>query len=449
MQARAISDALVNSFYPCINQKTPKNMSLNLLDLFKDQVGGMLADKAASMLGEEKSGIEGALSGIVPSLLGTLVQKGSSESGAGEIMNMLTGNKGFDGGMLDNLSGLLGGGEATNGLLSQGGGLLNTLLGGKQSGLIDLISSFAGIKKESTGSLMGLAAPFLMSLLGKQVKTGGLNIGSLMGLLGGQGDFIKKALPPGLAGGIGSLLGLGDLGDLASKVTGNLGGMASGAQDQVEEVAAAAGGGLGRWLPLLLALVGIGALLWFLSKGCEKANPIDQTANAVENAADKMVDAAKEGAASVSAETKKVIDDLKAKVKFDPGTVGEKMVEAISSGRDLSKEVFLFKTLNFASGKADITPEMNAELDQVAEVMKAFPDIKVEIGGHTDNVGDPSNNRFLSQKRANSIQAALESRSITKDHLVAKGYGPDSPVADNATPEGKAANRRIEVRVMK
>jgi outer membrane protein OmpA-like peptidoglycan-associated protein len=78
-------------------------------------------------------------------------------------------------------------------------------------------------------------------------------------------------------------------------------------------------------------------------------------------------------------------------------------------------------------------------------MLKQVSAAKVEIGGHTDNVGAADTNLALSQKRAESVRAALVERGIPTSRLAAKGYGDTAPVADNRSEEGRAKNRRVEL----
>jgi OmpA-OmpF porin, OOP family len=98
----------------------------------------------------------------------------------------------------------------------------------------------------------------------------------------------------------------------------------------------------------------------------------------------------------------------------------------------------------FANGKAVILPSSFPVLDRAAKVLKDYPQVKLEIQGHTDNVGDHDKNILLSQQRAEAVVKYLVDQGIGQERLTAKGYGPDKPVADNKTKAGKAANRRVE-----
>ena len=80
--------------------------------------------------------------------------------------------------------------------------------------------------------------------------------------------------------------------------------------------------------------------------------------------------------------------------------------------------------------------------------MKLKPEIKIEVGGHTDNVGEKDANQLLSQNRANSVMKYLIDHGVSELRLTATGYGENSPVADNSTDKGRRLNRRTEVRVL-
>ena len=105
--------------------------------------------------------------------------------------------------------------------------------------------------------------------------------------------------------------------------------------------------------------------------------------------------------------------------------------------------------VHFETGKAIIKEDSFELLHQVAQVMKDNPQFKVEVQGHTDNVGGKAYNKNLSDKRAKSVRDHLiKKEGIEADRLQAKGFGMDRPIASNATAKGKAANRRSEFHII-
>ncbi|HEX8954179.1 MAG TPA: OmpA family protein [Polyangia bacterium] len=104
--------------------------------------------------------------------------------------------------------------------------------------------------------------------------------------------------------------------------------------------------------------------------------------------------------------------------------------------------------ISFANGKAVILPSSFAVLDKATQVLKDYPTIKLEIQGHTDDVGPHDKNVALSQARADAVQKYLVDHGVEGARLSAKGYGPDKPIADNKTKAGKAQNRRVEFQLV-
>lgn len=107
----------------------------------------------------------------------------------------------------------------------------------------------------------------------------------------------------------------------------------------------------------------------------------------------------------------------------------------------------VIKGIEFDFNKATIRPESEPLLDQAAEVLAEFPGVKVEIVGHTDNVGTEEFNLDLSRKRAEAVKDYLVGKGVDADRITTEGRGPNAPIADNATEEGRAQNRRIEFKI--
>ena len=118
--------------------------------------------------------------------------------------------------------------------------------------------------------------------------------------------------------------------------------------------------------------------------------------------------------------------------------------EAMAQALDVKHRYDLYG-IHFETGQAAIQQQSQALLDDIAAVMKQFPDWRLDIAGHTDATGDPAQNDALSRARANAVKAALVERGIAAGRLVAQGAGEAQPVASNDTPDGRALNRRVEL----
>ncbi len=462
-----------------------------------ENLGKMITPEMMGTIGkqlnESQSGVESALGGLLPSILGGMVQK--AEGGNfGAIFDMLKGADNFE---LSDLIGMMGSGNlAHDDPREAGGGLLGSLLGDKTSGLIDAISGMAGINKSSSSSLLGMAAPFIMSFLAKKITGQNMNASGLASMLLGQKGSIMAAIPSVLSAVLGfgqskAEATLGAAKDAATSTVSAAASTATGAASAAANTATrtasaaantateAASSGMGflKWLlPLLL----LGALAWFGLRGCDTT---DVTAG-IENAGDSMTDmagaavegvgdlaeGAVEGAGDLAegavaagsgmlSSLKETADGLwafvlpgGATIEANKDGVEYSLIDFIKSDKAVNDSTwFNFDALRFNTGSADLDAEFSKrQIDNMVAVMTAYPDVNLKIGGYTDNVGNPDSNMKLSQRRADNVMATLVEKGIDAARLTAEGFGIQHPACPaNDTPECKAQNRRIAARVTK
>lgn len=101
--------------------------------------------------------------------------------------------------------------------------------------------------------------------------------------------------------------------------------------------------------------------------------------------------------------------------------------------------------ITFDFGQAGVKPQFYGVLNNLANTLNQFPETRIQIAGHTDNVGSDASNLQLSQQRANSVRTYLASTGVAAQRMQAVGYGESRPIADNSTESGRAQNRRVEV----
>lgn len=123
-------------------------------------------------------------------------------------------------------------------------------------------------------------------------------------------------------------------------------------------------------------------------------------------------------------------DPFKVNIKFEPA------------------RTYTLNNVHFDIGKASLRPESYTALQDLLAYLKNKEDVKIEIGGHTDNEGKESDNLTLSKQRAETIRNYLIKKGILASRVVAKGYGASQPVADNETEEGRQLNRRTEIKIL-
>jgi outer membrane protein OmpA-like peptidoglycan-associated protein len=128
-----------------------------------------------------------------------------------------------------------------------------------------------------------------------------------------------------------------------------------------------------------------------------------------------------------------------------PDSVYEKNIPLVPIEINAS---IVLNNIFFAVNQYDLKPASQAELDKVVQLLNENPTVKIQISGHTDNVGKPADNLALSNNRAKAVVNYLISKGIAADRLSYKGFGESQPVADNSTEEGRARNRRTELKVI-
>jgi OmpA-OmpF porin, OOP family len=423
-------------------------MSINILQLVMDSVTPGILEKLSGLLGENSGAVSKALGGAAPAILGALLNKGSTAEGASGLMGLLA-NSGIGANFLGGLGDMLGDSTKSEGLAKMGGGLVTQLLGDKAGGVAEAVAGLGGLKAGSASALLGLVAPLVLGGVAKAAPAG-MDAQGLMGLLAGQKDFLAKAAPagfldklgiPGLAG----LAGLAGAGaSAATSAASAVGGAAIGAATETAKK------GMGI-LPWLLGAAAIAALIFGLRScgGSEKAAETPAPAPAVEatpapEAAPPPVESA--APAGPAVEKLKLPDGSELEI-VGGGALSQ--LYAFINSADAAPKTFTFDGLTFDTGKATLKAESTEIVNDAIAIMKAYPAVEIKLEGHTDNVGAAASNQRLSQARASTVKAALVAGGIDAKRVAAVGYGQDRPKADNATDEGKAQNRRIDLVVTK
>ena len=419
-----------------------------ILDAIKGYITPELIALGANKLGETNNGIGKTIGALIPVILGGLADKSQDKTAFNSIFNLISNPNNAK--FLDNLGGLIGGGNLAHGDPKDvSGRLMSMLFGNKVGGIIDSVASHAGVNRKSSSSLLGMVGPLIMGYLSKRIAKDGLGATALASLLGTQRNSIRSAIPGALA----SSLGFANV------------------KEEVRETATASTGGgssLMKWLLPLLLLAGLAYLVYNMG-GC--GAQIDSTADKIGDTASEMADKAGDAITNAADKAGDAITDAGDAIGDAVNNLGEFFSRTMACGVELSipqngvenkviafieddskavdKETwFNFDRLVFATGKADLDMSKSEEqLKNIAEILKCYPKTKFKIGGYTDNTGSKEVNMKLSQGRANTVTNALVGLGIDKGRLDAEGYGDQHPVASNATEEGRAKNRRIALRV--
>ena len=203
-----------------------------ILDLLNSEMGQELVKGASTQMGMDSQSTSGALSAAIPLILGGLKNNTGSSEGSAQLLGALQNSKHSSGSMLDNLGSILGGSEIDQDVMDDGGRILGHVFGGQESNAANALSKSSGIDMNSAMNLLKVAAPLVMSYLGKQTSQNNISdqggISDLIGgLLGGQGaDMASMAsLIQGFDGNDSSVDDIAGMLTGGSKSAGGLGGL--------------------------------------------------------------------------------------------------------------------------------------------------------------------------------------------------------------------------------
>ncbi|MFA5619633.1 MAG: OmpA family protein [Weeksellaceae bacterium] len=408
-------------------------MAINIFDLAKDVLSSSVLSSQANAMDENEGGISKAIGALLPVVMGGLTNKTSGNSEIFEQLKNLGGS---------NILSNLGAAESTSNPVV--GSLLRTIFGDKIGNIVSLISNFAGIKNSSADSLLSLAGSTIFGLLGKQIVGKNLNLDGLTNLLSSQKGLISKAMPAGLS--LGSL-GLGGVFDSFSSSAKEAGDSVSHAAREVESEISGDDGGSPSWLKWLFPLILLGLLLWWFW-------PNNKTVDEVVTDTTEEVQTVLSDAADRVKETFTFKD---ISITAFRGGIENHMIDYLNSGKyetaneeDLKENWYDFDNVKFVHGSSSELETGQEQLENIAKIMKAFPDAKIKIGAYTDKTGDDAANIKISQERADFIKNLLTDLGVGEQITNAEGYGSEfATVPAEASDDERAVDRKMAIRFSK
>lgn len=436
-------------------------MDSNILNYAKDLLSGNFTDAVAGKLGENPESVKKAVSAIIPTIFGGIAHKVANEPSflstvVSEAKNIFTNHS------LSDLSGFITA-DKKNAESTQSGSFVYDLFGGKLHGILEKIAGFAGLKNEHVRKLFDTAEIGVLGSIGKHVTEEGGSQASVSSFLSDHKAAFLSAIPASL--GFGSLLsGVHDVQQPAPHTAA----AHSDAHYHDQHPKDLSKGDNRFFIPLILTIIILGLIIW-LFRGCwgnEKVH--DHVIGSHQDTTTATISAP---AADATVGT---LDTVTGNYIYNTGdltTIALPNGTKIESVGVNSTENKLFKFLNDASAQVDtvdktkgwisfdrlyfktssseLTDESKKQLNNISLILQAFPNAAIKLGGYTDNSGNADSNLKLSTERAKVAQSALIADGIGADRVAAEGYGQEHPIATNETAEGKAQNRRIDLRVTK
>lgn len=409
---------------------TTRPMSSSILDGVLGMVSPEMKQAFASRLGESSTAVQSGLGTAVAATLGGLVSKAGDTSFLNQIIGLVSGSSGQS--ILSSLSTI--GSSGPSGTVSDVvSRFLPMVFGGQQNQVTNLMTQRAGISSSAATSLLQSAVPLILGFLARFHSSGSLTTNSLSNMLTAEGPNLQKYLPTGFL----------------SNLSGNFSNAGAGLKNlsvSAERAAETKAKGF-NWMALLGVLVALLAV-WFVYRALQGSRvdtkPVTDAASNAVNSAGNTANAAW---ASLGSFFKTKLPDG-TELNIPQYGVENKLLAFIQGSKPVDDTTwFDFDRLLFDSGSATLQPASDEQLRNIAAIMKAYPNVKLKIGGYTDNTGDAAANLKLSQSRADNVRAELIQLGVAPDRLEAQGYGEEHPVADNNTEDGKQKNRRISMRV--
>lgn len=468
-------------------------MAVNLLAYLSDQFSTTVVNEISRTLDETYDNTLKTTAGAIPAVLGGLAHYVSESGSASSLLSFLRGGDysqaPFEVGQVT------GTGQDLQSAVGVGDQFISKILGSKSKDVASELARYGGVKIQSAQAIMALIGAELRGVLGRQVLENGLSTDNLHSLFAGQAVNFRKALPVGLSG-VASLLNF-DAFEASSdpekvQLVDNFSGSAVNPDipksPQIEREREN-----NRWLrPALLA---VGALVVFLlvqkcrepqtsTDGIEtdttarvESDAQEDTSAATRSNIEKTNASTKDTAAGEfkrngaigntpgsnkdatrdSATTSSAQPEVRTQIEL-PGGRRLKLTEN-SFTYNLAKflgskpanplRTFTFDNLTFETNSSRITSSSQPNVNDLIEIMKAYPSLNIRIEGSTDNTGDARTNKNLSLERALAVKYALTTAGIEANRVTTQGFGSEKPTASNDTPEGKRKNRRIDVVVTK
>jgi len=402
-------------------------MASSILDGVLGLVTPEMKQALAARLGESPVAVQSGLGTAAAATLAGLVSKAGDSSFLNQIISLVSGSSGQ--GILNSLSSLGSSGPSSS-VADIASRFLPMVFGGQSNMVTNMLSQRAGVSSSAASTLLQSAVPLILGFLAKLHSAGSLSTGSLSNMLKADAPNLQNYLPSSFFSSLSSTAsGLTDRAAMAERAV----------ADKAKGT---------NWMAIvgvLVALLAVWLVYRALSGSSVNTKPVTDAAS---NAATSVSNTANAAWASLGAFFKTSLPDG-TQLNIPQYGVENKLISFLNdSSRPVDKDTwFDFDRLLFDTGSATLQPASDDQLKNIAAIMKAYPNVKIKIGGYTDTTGDAAANLKLSQDRANTVMAQLVSLGVASDRIEAQGYGSDHPVADNSTDEGRQKNRRISLRV--
>ncbi|HEY9228572.1 MAG TPA: OmpA family protein [Gemmatimonadaceae bacterium] len=400
-------------------------MTTSLIDSLKGVASPELAARLATSLGEPTQNVATGLSGGMSAMLLGILNKSNDSGAMQQIFSSVT-NSANDGRVLDDPSALVGS-PANSPIASLGRQFQTSIFGSRAAAANDVLARHSGMRLGSIASLMQLASPLLLAVLGKRTRESNLNLDSFTRLFTDERDSIQHAAPPGLQAALGTEQRAGEPERVYETVERDTYVREPARSTYAKEPEPTRGN---RWLWPTVAAVAALALLWGVSRRREPEMAYRDTTRVSGGEVAPVIVAPTppNTTTTPSTTTPPMAGAPAGKIQLRGGRtldVAEGSSEArlvgVLTNPAASPEDttwFAFDQIQFEPNSAKPRPESSAQIDRIAEILKAYPNATVRIAGFSDNTGDMAANRKLSKERADAARMLIVKKGVPSSHIM-------------------------------
>jgi OOP family OmpA-OmpF porin len=429
---------------------------MNLLNIVKSYLPADLIEETAKTTGTSEASISSIIEAAIPVTLGGLINRATSESNSIFVATQGAANAG----LLGNLNQFLNN-EATPDAGYNIWSILQNMFGEQLSPIISAIAGFAGTTPSIAKSVFGMTAAASLGAVGSYVKEQNLDAVQLSTLLASQKSHITSWIPTSLD--LSKWKGLLGIGPILS----NVNNPAPAAIPEPLEAPQEPQRNNGWVLPIIILVV-LAGLIWWLMRSCNddeiiEAQIVSDTALMASNDSNLAAKDPNSLGGQIDSMGNWVAEWGEEKsFQLEDGsvlTVGENSTEyqlyrfladekKVIDTIDKTKNWISFDRVYFETGKATLTEKSVDQIKNIGQILKNYPNAVIKIGGYTDNTGDPAVNQRVSGERAKIVAKELKKYGAADNQIEeAVGYGPEHPIATNNSEEGRAQNRRVDLKV--
>lgn len=370
--------------------------------------------RVSNQTGESEAAVSKGFAAIVPALLASIADRSSDSSFMSRLVSLAT-NTASD---TDYVA------PPSNTPLESGSGIGGWLSGlwsgGNASAITNAVARYAGVRASSASSLLSLGVPLVLGYLGRLMRSDNLDASKLAQRLQAERGAITAAMPAGFNALLPSASadGLRASDDVIRRDI----------PPAVRREARSA-----SWLwPIALIALAVATLLWWNGRARTPSQAVNSASRTIDSAGTTVRTLARALPGGV-------------KMSVPAGGMEDRLIAYLAAPS--GAKAFDFDRLEFETGSTALTPRSRAQITDIARILSAYPQVRVQIAGYTDNTGNEAANLALSRGRAEAVMNALRENGAPAANLTAEGLGSQDPIASNASEDGRARNRRVTLTI--